>query len=546
MYSLFKLDHDSERSFSQLGERQRALVTSALNYNSLVNSNEVTKYNIFEGAAWQFPILTGKATLKSDIFDGLAPVASLSATPEPHDSDTTTKSQTRSLLVPPENATAADAEQNGRQSATQRVYRFLENHDPLLLDDIREQQRKKRTQAWYKPVKPFDQFKVCKYLESAGGNLDNLVAPHEAAAPREKAVIIGMHWLQAGGAERWAVETVALAKSKSLLPIVITDRGSFHPWITDEVFSDALVLTLTFPLEEPNCDEPLLRALFERFEIRGVLIHHCQWLYDRLYWVKHFYPQCPTVDTLHILEYKCGGGYPHEAIAHDRDIDLHHVISPQLEEWFIEAHHIPKDKVVDAPLVDLTVSSSLGACKPRTDSNRLTIAFIGRIARQKRPEAFILVAKALAKTGVFRFIMHGSGEMDGFVDSLIERYGLQDVVERRSMDMPVSETYEDSDVLLVSSINEGITLTSIEAITAGIPVLSANVGSQDTLIPPQGLLRRMTVEFVRDAKRSLTHILEREDDRKRLWETEWKRLHAFSAKTSANEYFKHMLNEWSK
>lgn len=48
------------------------------------------------------------------------------------------------------------------------------------------------------------------------------------------------------------------------------------------------------------------------------------------------------------------------------------------------------------------------------------------------------------------------------------------------MSIPVSRTYADADVLLVSSVNEGITLTTIEAISAGIPVLSANVGSQET------------------------------------------------------------------
>ena len=62
------------------------------------------------------------------------------------------------------------------------------------------------------------------------------------------------------------------------------------------------------------------------------------------------------------------------------------------------------------------------------------------------------------------------------------------------MSVPVSRTYEDADVLLVSSVNEGITLTTIEAISDGVPVLSANVGSQETLVSPTGTAA--TYDFV--------------------------------------------------
>ena len=170
------------------------------------------------------------------------------------------------------------------------------------------------------------------------------------------------------------------------------------------------------------------------------------------------------------------------------------------------------------------------------------------MSRQKRPDAFILVAKAMKKAapGKFHFIMHGSGDMDTFVDDLIKRYDLGDVIERRAMSVPVSRTYEDADVLLVSSVNEGITLPTFEAISDGVPVLSANVGSQETLVPPQGLLRRMTSSFVHDAKCSLLHLYDNESDRYKLWEVEKQRLEAFSHKETADSLFRRLLNEWSK
>ena len=357
-----------------------------------------------------------------------------------------------------------------------------------------------------------------------------------------------MHWLQAGGAERWALETIELAKQNGLLPIVLTDRDSHQPWITEPSCNDALVIPLTQPLQDRVGDAPVLRALFEQFDIRAVVIHHCQWMYDKVWWVKTYFPETHIVDSLHIVEYVNLGGYPRESVARDEWIDLHHVISPQLERWMTVVHHIDARKVIDAPLVGLTADSEYAHYSERRNSKQFTVAFIGRTARQKRPEAFVLAAKALEKSrpGAFRFIMHGSGEMDAFVDRLIEQHGLQGIIERRSMEIPVSVTYADADALLVSSVNEGITLTTIEAISAGIPVFSANVGSQDTLIPPQGLLRRMTSEFVRDVKHSLLHVLDNEVDRRRLWEVERQRLDEFSHIESANDLYNRLFDDWSK
>lgn len=65
-----------------------------------------------------------------------------------------------------------------------------------------------------------------------------------------------MHWLEAGGAERWALETVTLANNNGFLPIVVTDHDSQHPWITNPAFDNALVLPLTFPIQEKESDEP--------------------------------------------------------------------------------------------------------------------------------------------------------------------------------------------------------------------------------------------------------------------------------------------------
>ena len=235
-------------------------------------------------------------------------------------------------------------------------------------------------------------------------------------------------------------------------------------------------------------------------------------------------------------------------MSRDPYIDLHHVISPQLQDWLVNHHGIAAKKVVMAPLVGLTADQMHPRYKDRVQQGVFHVAFVGRMTRQKRPEAFINVAKEMERRfpGRFRFIMHGSGDMDLEVRKLLEKYGLDRAVERRDVSQPVSATYDWADALLITSINEGITLTTIEAISRGMPVLSADVGSQSTLVPSQGLLPRQSLGLVRQSVRSLQRMDDHEQDRRRLWTAELERLQEFSRKESADSFFTRMLGEWAQ
>lgn len=537
------------------------LVYGAVDYNSLIQPGRTLTYKLYMGEKWQYPRLTDTSTLSGDITEqmGLVPFMVFKATSvsrnqtdfSPHyfvGDDQILDHNVRHILLTPDDATDRDVELNHPvNSKAVKLYNTLESSVPTAFDVFRDAKRTIREHVGKKPI-PMTMARSADNVNKAGKVQHPWVEVTPGRAPKgsPRAVVVAMHWFQAGGAERWALETVKLVRDAGFIPIVITDRDGHQPWIADPAFDDAILLPMTMPVQERPGDSPVLRALFEQFDIAGILIHHCQWMYDNAWWVKTHFPQTRIVDSLHIVEYYFHGGFPKESVAHDEWIDLHHVISPQLEHWLINDHQIAPEKVVDAPLVGLTADAKTPSFKERDKTKPFTVAYIGRMVRQKRPEAFILAAKAVnaAYPGKVRFIMQGNGDMDAFSDMMIKRYRLEEVIERRALDAPVAQTYRDADALLISSINEGITLTSIEAISAGVPVLSANVGSQETLIPPKGLCRRMTSNFVHDAKSALSHILNNEEDRRKLWESELARLQKFSELESAEAYFKKMLKEW--
>lgn len=561
MRHFFQVDEKDAAQIENLSKRMQRLVYGAVDYNSLIQPGRTLTYKLYMGEKWQYPRLTDTSTLSGNITEqmGLVPFMVFKATSvsrnqtdfSPHyfvGDDQILDHNVRHILLTPDDATDRDVELNHPvNSKAVKLYNTLESSVPTAFDVFRDAKRTIREHVGKKPI-PMTMARSADNVNKAGKVQHPWVEVTPGRAPKgsPRAVVVAMHWFQAGGAERWALETVKLVRDAGFIPIVITDRDGHQPWIADPAFDDAILLPMTMPVQERPGDSPVLRALFEQFDIAGILIHHCQWMYDNAWWVKTHFPQTRIVDSLHIVEYYFHGGFPKESVAHDEWIDLHHVISPQLEHWLINDHQIAPEKVVDAPLVGLTADAKTPSFKERDKTKPFTVAYIGRMVRQKRPEAFILAAKAVnaAYPGKVRFIMQGNGDMDAFSDMMIKRYRLEEVIERRALDAPVAQTYRDADALLISSINEGITLTSIEAISAGVPVLSANVGSQETLIPPKGLCRRMTSNFVHDAKSALSHILNNEEDRRKLWESELARLQKFSELESAEAYFKKMLKEW--
>ena len=561
MRHFFQVDEKDAAQIENLSKRMQRLVYGAVDYNSLIQPGRTLTYKLYMGEKWQYPRLTDTSTLSGNITEqmGLVPFMVFKATSvsrnqtdfSPHyfaGDDQILDHNVRHILLTPDDATDRDVELNHPvNSKAVKLYNTLESSMPTAFDVFRDAKRTMREHVGKKSI-PMTMARNADNVNKAGKVQHPWVEVTPGRAPKgsPRAVVVAMHWFQAGGAERWALETVKLVRDAGFIPIVITDRDGHQPWIADPAFDDAILLPMTMPVQERPGDSPVLRALFEQFDIAGILIHHCQWMYDNAWWVKTHFPQTRIVDSLHIVEYYFHGGFPKESVSHDEWIDLHHVISPQLEHWLINDHQIAPEKVVDATLVGLTADAKTPSFKERDKTKPFTVAYIGRMVRQKRPEAFILAAKAVnaAYPGKVRFIMQGNGDMDAFSDMMIKRYGLEEVIERRALDAPVAQTYRDADALLISSINEGITLTSIEAISAGVPVISANVGSQETLIPPKGLCRRMTSNFVHDAKSALSHILNNEEDRRKLWESELARLQKFSELESAETYFKKMLKEW--
>ena len=528
------LSGDSADALAQLTPGQTAQLTAALNYHALVRPGAEFQLVFGVGSASQFPAFTDRSCTTGESLAGITPAATLSVQ-SLASGDAAAHGDVVSVRLSHQDASPATTQPPAPQSFARTTYRWLEQRYPMVLDAARETitRRRERSLAAHPPARQ----------PAPGRRARPEPAEAHAGALSKPAVLFGVHWLQTGGAERWALESIRLAAAAGFTPIVVTDQDSVHPWINRAELDDAVVLTQSF-LEQPHSyDDRLLAGIFANFDIVGAVIHHSEWLYRSLPWLRAQHPDVPVVDSLHIVEY-LGGGYPGHAAAYTDLIDTHHVISPQLVEWLGDEQHIAADKLALAPLTTLTAGAQ-GEFQPRPADQPFTIAFVGRLSRQKRPDVFLMLVRALRRRGVaFRAILHGDGELRETVGRLITQLGVHDAIEQRFEDTPVADTLAEADALIVTSMNEGLTLTTFEAVAAGIPVLSTDVGSQRTIVRGAALFPRPAREFVRGSAALIEQLAHDDELRRELWEQQRELVAEFSELPTAHEFMKELFASW--
>jgi glycosyltransferase involved in cell wall biosynthesis len=104
------------------------------------------------------------------------------------------------------------------------------------------------------------------------------------------------------------------------------------------------------------------------------------------------------------------------------------------------------------------------------------VAFIGRLTGIKRVDRFADAVATVAKTNPeIRFLVAGSGDQEPALAEQIERQNLPITLLGWRSD--IETILSASDLLVLTSDNEGTPLSLIQAALAGIPVVATNVGS---------------------------------------------------------------------
>jgi glycosyltransferase involved in cell wall biosynthesis len=105
------------------------------------------------------------------------------------------------------------------------------------------------------------------------------------------------------------------------------------------------------------------------------------------------------------------------------------------------------------------------------------VGMVGRLVEIKRPSDFIAAAaRAAATHPQVHFVLAGDGYLRPSLQTQAERLGIGERVHFLGWLRDLAPLYADLDVYVLTSLNEGTPVSVIEALAAGVPVVSTAVG----------------------------------------------------------------------
>lgn len=119
----------------------------------------------------------------------------------------------------------------------------------------------------------------------------------------------------------------------------------------------------------------------------------------------------------------------------------------------------------------------LAACNagPRSASDTITVAIVGRLTPIKNHDLFLRVAAHRDWGPSVRFAIYGDGTERQALETRASELGVRERVAFAGT-RPAPEIYAATGICALTSLNEGTPLTIIEAMSNGIPTISTAVG----------------------------------------------------------------------
>jgi glycosyltransferase involved in cell wall biosynthesis len=111
------------------------------------------------------------------------------------------------------------------------------------------------------------------------------------------------------------------------------------------------------------------------------------------------------------------------------------------------------------------------------------VSLVGRLVEQKAPHRFLEAAARIARElPDCRFLVVGDGPLRGGLESLARRLALTGAIRFTGLRRDARELIARSDVVAFSSDWEGLPMVALEALAAGVPVVSTEVEGMRELL----------------------------------------------------------------
>lgn len=307
------------------------------------------------------------------------------------------------------------------------------------------------------------------------------------ASGKAPAILIGFHFLEVGGAEKLAFDTVHWALEAGLRVFIISDRPTQQRMAHTLPDDPRVRFIRTDRYLERELHGVFLKKLIGQENIVALHNHHCGILYESLPMLKADFPDLTVLDSTHIVEYH-DGGYPRVSGVWSDYTDLHHVISNDLGRFLNDTFGIGDKTKLGRLLHEGARDTAPLPIRMKAKQKSYRVTLVGRMMHQKRPVVLMKTLQKLARWGRrrridFRFDVVGEGPYREALETLVRRYGLSDRVTLHPAQTDVPALLRECDIMLLPSANEGLALVCYEAIEQGCIPITTDVGAQREIVP---------------------------------------------------------------
>jgi glycosyltransferase involved in cell wall biosynthesis len=335
-------------------------------------------------------------------------------------------------------------------------------------------------------ISPFD-INIAKYEISVKNILDKQCV--------NKHILCFFPWLEVGGADKFNLDLVSLLSNRGYEITIATTIKSHHNWhnyfykYTSDIFHLPSFLHDTHWLA-------FTRYIIESRQINIVLISNSYIAYYFLPILKLEFPEVTFLDYTHCDDpgwRNCG--YPRISCQFSQFLDCQIVSSKRLLNFYTNINQQTEQKLRVCYTNEDTskwicdrekgkvLRSNLGI-----NDTQVVLLFPARIVAQKRPLFLVDIVKELVNQSLaVSVIILGQGSLLYEMQAKITQLGLDSVFHILPPSTPeqMIDFYSASDILLLPSEYEGISLAIYEAMSMGLPVVASDVGGQSELVTPE-------------------------------------------------------------
>jgi len=326
-----------------------------------------------------------------------------------------------------------------------------------------------------------------------------------------KNILFVIHWYELSGAELYALYTIKTARELGYQCYCISTVPSRNSEL--QAFEKFCVEALDFTICAAGRKfQDFISTYVKDKSIQIIHIHHSTMMYEVLSTITRDFPNLLVVDTTHIVEYG-DGGFPQLSAKYSPHIDKHNVATKGLIYVQRELFRQQYAEELSLAKFHLTYASGLTQQQhsptPLLATERKVITFYGRLVLQKQPNIFLATVEYLMEHYPELQVeahIFGEGEMKSALQSKISRSKHKDKIRYFGRCDDKRTVFEDTDILFLSSMNEGLSFTTYEALTFQTLVVAADVGDQSELLCTDCLVP-LSANFVEDAAERLRGFL---------------------------------------